>query len=325
MSAERLQTLDGWRGISITLVMLGHLFPIGPKHWALNEAVAGAGMALFFILSGYLITALLLQDDRPVPFLVKRFARVLPLAWLVLALTLTLSGVDDTRIWWRHLSFTTNWAPIALTPHTSHFWSLCLEVQFYLAIAAWVALGGRRALWALPLVATAITIGRILADKPMVIDTQYRLDEILAGCCLALARARGWGPRTVRPGLILALCPLLVASAHSDAGALNFARPYLAMLLVGGSLCLDPDHWLSRILGSRVLAYLARVSYALYLIHGVLRWTWLGTGETTAIKYLKRPLLLLATFGLAHLSTNRYEAVFIRWSRRWVSEREAGR
>ena len=50
MSESRSSVLDGWRGISITLVLLGHLFPLGPKSWQLNGTVAAAGMAIFFYI-----------------------------------------------------------------------------------------------------------------------------------------------------------------------------------------------------------------------------------------------------------------------------------
>lgn len=320
MNHDRLPALDGWRGISITLVMAGHLLPIGPKGWGLNEAVAGAGMALFFILSGFLITSLLLADPRPIPFLVRRLARVLPLAWLVLCLTLWLGGPHELSVWLRHLGFTANWSPMALTVYTSHFWSLCVEVQFYVGAALVVALLGRRSWWwCLPCLALVVTVGRVLAHKHMVIDTQFRVDEILAGGCLALLVRHQHLPRSVGDLVVVALGGLLVAAAHADSGALNYARPYIAMALIGASLRLPEGSGVQRVLASRPLAYLASISYALYLFHGALRWTWLGTGDTPVIKYLKRPLLLAVTFGISHWSSRHYEAWFIRWSRRLTS------
>ena len=44
-------------GVSIALVLAGHLLPLGPKSWQMNGAVAATGMALFFILSGFLSTS----------------------------------------------------------------------------------------------------------------------------------------------------------------------------------------------------------------------------------------------------------------------------
>ena len=64
--------LDGWRGISILLVLAGHLFPLGPKSLAVNAGIAALGMAIFFTLSGFLITTTLLYRPSVVEFLIRR-------------------------------------------------------------------------------------------------------------------------------------------------------------------------------------------------------------------------------------------------------------
>ena len=145
MSVKRLGVLDGWRGISILLVLLGHLFPMGLKAWALNGAVAGAGMAIFFTLSGFLITSVLLKGDTIRAFLIHRVMRIVPLAWLAMVLTLAFIGAD-AALYPPHLLFYANlfptrWrAPAILEP-------VRLEMQFYVAVAliVIVATGGRRA------------------------------------------------------------------------------------------------------------------------------------------------------------------------------------
>jgi peptidoglycan/LPS O-acetylase OafA/YrhL len=67
-------------------------------------------------------------------------------------------------------------------------------------------------------------------------------------------------------------------------------------------------------MNSKILFYLASVSYALYVIHGGLRYTWLGEGEIME-KYIKRPLLFAVLFVLAHLSTFYYEKKFISFGK----------
>jgi len=63
------------------------------------------------------------------------------------------------------------------------------------------------------------------------------------------------------------------------------------------------------------MMYVATTSYALYIIHGVLMSTWLGSGGTL-VKYAKRPLLFALTFGLAHLSTFRFEQPLVARAKR---------
>ncbi|UUZ49858.1 hypothetical protein LP420_06860 [Massilia sp. B-10] len=90
------------------------------------------------------------------------------------------------------------------------------------------------------------------------------------------------------------LLALLVLSCMPLGSWLNFARPYLAALLVGATL-VAPGISLVRGLNHRVLLYLAVVSFALFVIHPLLAHTWLGDGDVIE-KYAKRPLLLLVLF-----------------------------
>jgi peptidoglycan/LPS O-acetylase OafA/YrhL len=317
MSESRLDVLDGWRGISISLVLAGHLFPIGPKIYSMNESVAATGMVVFFILSGFLITNLLMRDAHVGNFLIRRFLRIVPLAWLVMAFTFLCTG-DDFTVWWRNFSFSANMEPFALVPAGSHFWSLCVEVQFYLGVAVLVAVAKKRSLWLLPIFALAVTGHRVYNGVEIAVNTLYRVDEILAGCTLALLYQRQLGgaqsPRlfSVHP---LVLAPLVIFAAHPAGGWLNYLRPYLAMWMIGSTVLVARDDWFTKILKGRVLRYLATVSYALYVVHGGLRETWLASGETL-VKYAKRPLFLLVTFALAHVSTHYYERYFMSLGKR---------
>lgn len=317
MSKTRFHALDGWRGISILLVLAGHLLPIGLPQWQMNGAVAATGMALFFILSGFLITNILIKNYDIKSFLIRRFMRIIPLAWLVIIIRFSLVPVSSDTLF-SNLFFYANWEPIRLTAGMGHFWSLCVEMQFYILIAALVMLLKSRAFYLLPIILIAITGYRYFSGVEMAITTYYRLDEILAGCILALlyqqrnSKAIANFFTWINP---LYLLPLLLISAHPVGGLLNYIRPYLAMIVVGSTLFNEKRVWLNKLLNSRVLFYLASISYALYVIHGVLTHTWLGEGDTV-IKYIKRPLLLGITFLLAHLSTFYYEKYWIGLAKR---------
>lgn len=320
MSHARFHVLDGWRGISILFVLAGHLLPIGPSNWQMNGTVAATGMALFFVLSGFLITHILMKNYDLKSFVIRRFMRIVPLAWLVIIIKLSLVPVSTSTLF-SHLFFYANWKPITLTAGTGHFWSLCVEMQFYLLIAVLVLLLKSRAFLLLPVISLAVTGYRYLNGVEMAITTYYRLDEILAGCTLALLyQQRNYKAiadffKTINPLYIL---PFLLVSAHPQSGLFNYIRPYLAMLVVGSTLFnQERNVWWNKLLNSRVLFYLASISYALYVIHGVLTYTWLGEGDTV-VKYLKRPLLLASTFLLSHISTFYYEKYWIGLAKRFT-------
>lgn len=295
----RLEVLDGWRATSILLVLAGHWLPLGPRASGMNEAVAATGMALFFTLSGFLIVRVLLIDDRAVPFLIRRFFRIAPLAWatmLLLALAVPANMPDLLA----NLAFVANLPPDHLMWGGHHLWSLCVEVQFYLSIAAVVALLGRRGLLLVPVGALAVTIARIAAVQPISIVTWHRLDEILAGGTLALLVHHHLLDRVRRLPVLVSplLLALTVFSTTPWGGVLAYARPYLAAGAVGTSLIAIP-RIMQLLWCSRPARYVAEISYAVYVVHGVLTESWLGQGSVMA-KYAKRPLLTLATWALAH-------------------------
>ena len=162
-ASGHVPSLDGLRGIAILLVMLHHFVPIpgnrvlfradeGPSAILLNFAYAGwAGVDLFFVLSGFLITGVLLDSRGSAYFFGRFFARrvlrIFPLYYVAIASAyLWLRGADDGRLaafmdlapWLA--SYTAN---VSMAIHRgydfifgsvtlAHFWSLAVEEQFYL-------------------------------------------------------------------------------------------------------------------------------------------------------------------------------------------------
>lgn len=308
---HKFPALDGWRGISIVLVLCTHLLPLGPHELRLNTAAGVAGMAIFFVLSGFLITRLLISDGRTGSFLTRRLLRIVPL-YAVYVLTALWIIDASPAIWWRTLSFTANLPPQALVPVTAHLWSLCLEFQFYLLIALGFRLFGARVLIALPLLAIGVTALRMASGVYASSISYFRADEIIAGCMLALIHDSAALQR-VRHALSVVPSPVLLVffalSCHEVSGPLNFARPYLAAAMVGATL-FQPQARLAQALSGPVLAYIASISYALYILHPGLAATWLGSGDLVE-KYAKRPLLFVTLWAMAHLSTRYFEKYFI--------------
>ena len=318
---RRIPVLDGWRATSILLVLGSHLVPLGP-HWLQLNFVAGAmGMALFFTLSGFLITQFLAGGMAVGDFLARRLARILPLCWTAV-LVLVLWHPYDVVTILRNFLFVANLPPASLLEGGEHLWSLGVEMQFYVCVALICLLLGRRGLYLIPLLCIGVTCARIVASQPISIVTWHRIDEILAGGIIALIYSGWFGARAAEMLKKLPVWPFAVAvivCSHPATGPLQYLRPYAAAFLVGASLTNAPDR-LRRVLVSRPMAYVAEISYALYVIHGILSATWLGSGDKI-VKYLKRPLLFGATFLLAHISTRYFEQPITRKVRKLTSRR----
>jgi peptidoglycan/LPS O-acetylase OafA/YrhL len=308
---SHVPVLDGWRGISILCVLTGHMLPLSPKWLQFNPMIATIGMSLFFILSGFLIVSMLIRNDNVVSFLVRRMCRIVPLAWGYLIIVLLFNGVNWDA-WKANLLFYANVPPFYLDYVNAHFWSLSVEVQFYVAVAVAVAAAGRWGLALVPIVCLAVTAARIRYGIEISIETWFRGDEILAGGCLALAFASS---RFLKAAANLPaftpflLAPLLLASSHPALGALNYARPYFAAMLIGSTILRSQDA-LQRLLCGRILAYLAQISYALYVIHPLTDSGWMGEGDVV-VRYSKRLGSFVLSFLFAHVSTNYYEKYWI--------------
>jgi peptidoglycan/LPS O-acetylase OafA/YrhL len=315
----KFPVLDGWRAISILLVMAGHLLPLGPKRFLINESVAALGMAIFFTLSGFLITSTLLFRPSVGEFLIRRLCRIVPLAWTFTVIALTIAQAPSSY-YLAQLCFFSNLPPFWLiTDYTGHLWSLCVEMQFYLGIAAVFLLFGRRGLWVIPVLCLLVTAHRIQEHELISIVTSVRVDEILSGGILALACNTPhlpWIRRFLTWASPFALLPLAAASSSSFGGALDYARPYLVAGMVGTTLFTTGKTPKARYLETKWLAYIAAISYALYIFHPMTRWGWLGTGPKVWM-YVKRVPALLGVFGLAHLSTFYFEDFWIRKGKEW--------
>lgn len=330
--ANHLRVLDGWRGLSILLVLVTHLMPIGPRA---NASIGILGMVLFFTLSGFLITSTLLKSTaRTSEFLLRRFFRIVPLAWLYLAFVFAFQS-ETLRSMIAHFLFYANLPPPQIRLATDHLWSLCVEAQFYIGVALLFMLFKQRGLLILPLLGLAFTTLRIVGDVPVSSITWFRIDEVLAGSTLALVhhgRLGAVGAVIRRELETLPQWPLFALLALSSlydldhVGWIAYPRPYLSALLVGATIA-NPRTSLGALLGRKSLLYLATISYALYVIHLGLVHTWLGSGDLIE-KYAKRPLLLAVLFVTAHVSTFYYEHPLIAYGRRlakrWADARPQG-
>lgn len=323
---HHIGVLDGVRAISILLVMAGHMLPLGPKKLELNGAAASMGMSLFFILSGFLITRALFENNNLFEFLVKRLARIIPLAYLFMGIVF-LAFNHDLNALIHELNFTLNYDDGAINKFNPHLWSLCVEVQFYAVIGLLFRLLRKPAPFVVIGLCLLVTTLKILAHAPYSMQTHLRGDELLAGSllCMSVNGAFGDHGRFWRAleRFSPALLVLLVLTCHPETGGLEYVRAYAAALLVG-SVMFTRRVWLSRALTSRPMLYLARISYALYIIHvgaiaGVA--AVMGTGSKIALYLIQRPITLVITFGLAHLSTFQYEARWIALGRRLIAGR----
>ncbi len=321
--SARFYALDGWRAISILLVLSSHMLPLGPRSLELNSAAGQMGMALFFTLSGFLITTQLYKKRHLGTFYIRRLFRIVPLAWLYTAAVVVILGAPVTSALVQAV-FATNYAHAYIVEGSEHFWSLCVEVHFYVAIGLLMAITRFRGFRLIPLVWIGVVITRLVLAPQGTIETHLRVDEILAGACLGLVHLGLFGPRpraALERAPLWSLLLLLGVASHTASGHFGALRSLLAASVVGHTL-FHSERGGYAWLGHRALLYVAETSYALYVVHPLTLEGWFNTGGTV-VRYAKRVLSFALTFGLAHLSTRYYELPITNLGRRLSKRVEA--
>jgi peptidoglycan/LPS O-acetylase OafA/YrhL len=372
--------LDGLRAIAFLMVFFQHFYAL-PWGWT--------GVNIFFVLSGFLITGILfdtrLDAHRARNFYVRRTLRIFPLyygiflgllllwpifhwrwsaAWLAWPLYLAnyLRLLHGASLPESPLNLAANaWLRSPLLPHTQiylgHFWSLCVEEQFYLVwpwVVFWVR-SRRILLWICGLSVVLVPLLRLLAQHTapawmvhgnMFNATPFQLDSLLLGGFLALLWRGPYRARLLTLGRLSAVLFAIITIAflaHSiDPHALpnwrsayryptwqpsfgtTFADLFAAALVL---CCISPTGWFVGLFSLRPLRWLGRISYGAYVFHDIFHDLYahtsvaLGHHSTYCATHtagLTVILGLTTTFLLAWLSFRYFESPFLNLKERWT-------
>lgn len=291
--------LDGLRAIAVSMVFIDHW--VGERYH-LGIMWGDLGVKLFYVLSGFLITGILLEI-RPVvgrqllrgarQFYIRRFLRIFPLFYLTLFLA-ALAGFPGVRetFWW-HVSYLSNFyiASISAWPSfISHFWSLAVEEQFYLSWAWLILFIPHRGL--LPVLVTLLVLGPIsrfagviLGGNPISIYVLpvSSFDVLGIGALLAYLSRFGASHRIsvdklARISLVVGAATFIgieilerTVSRTPVVEALHLTIKPVAIGGVYGWLVLRASVGLKGIAGTlltaRPIAHMGKVSYGLYMFN----------------------------------------------------------
>ncbi len=283
-----LPELDGLRGLAILWVVIYHCHPRLVGTWIYGASLWGwAGVVLFFILSGFLITSILLTTrDKPHyfhNFHARRALRIWPVYLLVLAVVYLNApwfigpGVLEaikTAPWLAYIFFLQNLFHLTLPPALEPTWALAIEEQYYFVWAPLVKL--LRKPWMLTamlcvalVVSPALRRGHHAWLTPT--HTLIHLDGLALGSLMALGMhtlrlsRRGWfwiGMGGLVAGFAAA-GTIAGGTAFLDSGlAVGFAGMVLALIASTGAR--NP---INAMLRSGPFAFYGRISYGLYMTH----------------------------------------------------------
>src|SRR6185312_15890849 len=298
----RILELDGLRGLAVLAVIAFH-YTEG-THWANPVTGLGwVGVDLFFVLSGFLITGILVNSrGRPryfSNFYARRSLRIFPVYYLLLAVYVGAAWLGGGRqpwaYWAMHAAFLSAtlehfhyWAfaaPAFVYAGVTVLWSLSIEEQFYLLWAPIVRWLRPQALWAfLGALILGAPILRYCLHTPGFTEYRFlptRFDSLAWGAALALV-ARNWEPspsqgrRSLRAlawgagGILAAVLAATGGLRESRWFALTGYTALAALFTaaVGGAVIgAGSEAWACRGLRFHPLQHLGKISYAVYLIH----------------------------------------------------------
>jgi peptidoglycan/LPS O-acetylase OafA/YrhL len=340
--------LDALRALAVAAVAWAHW---APRAYQGGVSWGPYGVRLFFVLSGFLITSILLdcreiRNESPGgawfalrSFYVRRFLRLAPLyyAVILIAALCNVPPVRSTLAW--TLTHTTNfyffqrgsWHGVI-----SHFWSLAVEEQFYL-VWPWVIMFVpnrwlKRAVIATVVVSTGLWLLLLVSRLPVKVPVTLPIlccDALGLGSLLALVRSGESRRKLASAALLVGLPCFLVGQRLPRIGV---ADPILRWLRQEGSLLLFL--WLvhrasigfpgvaGKVLENRILVALGTVSYGLYVIHffapdvlsALERLLHLPESITRSLP-TRIPLLAAITLGLAWMSWQILEKPIQSWKR----------
>jgi peptidoglycan/LPS O-acetylase OafA/YrhL len=340
--------LDGLRAVAVAAVAWSHWER--PYQFGIPF---GAGVHLFYVLSGFLITGLLLEvrgradrGDGVKSFYIRRALRIFPAFYLTLALAwlADVPPVRETFAW--HALYASN-VQIVMSGEwpgaISHFWSLAVEEQFYLAWPWLIVFAPRH--WLVPSILVAVACGPLFRywlatlgyrENLLGVLTPGSLDSLGVGAWLAVVASRGptalpgsanadWWSRFRRVALVAGACcvSLIVWERWSPLPLAVMAIKQTLQALVFGWMVVRATTGFrgvaGRVLSSAPVVYLGRISYGVYLAHGfagALLWA-VGLSSQSLPEPFRFIALAGVTVAVAALSWQLYEGPLNRLKARF--------
>jgi peptidoglycan/LPS O-acetylase OafA/YrhL len=344
--------LDGLRGISILLVLSVHLRLIRPEIAPFLPPGGFLGVDIFFVVSGFLITSLLLTELQSTgdidlrSFYYRRALRLFPALIAVILFTCVLAyligsflGLGLTPLRFASTAgYFTNWVRAyegAQSWFLFHFWSLSVEEQFYILWPGILLLltrakASQKVIMMLVVVAIVISAAlKVLlflsgsTSNRIYYGSDTRADSVLVGCAASMALTWGYIPASSKgramlastvPGAVIILVVFVVLSNDGFAPLYLGGLTLIAILvaLIILHLVLSPSGNTARILKHRWLLWIGKRSYGLYLWH----WPLYELSRSWLPDRLSAPAAIALTFLVATVSYQLIENPFLLMKKR---------
>ena len=335
-ATPRNRAIDGLRALSISLVLLSHAYG---TRGSFIPYIAGRygefGVRVFFVISGYLITSLLLTEITRYGgislrrFYFRRCLRLYPafLVFVLFVAFLDRVGLVQLRDGDLIHAFT-----YTVNYHWNrswwlgHLWSLSIEEQFYFTWPIILKVGGRR--FGLILSLAIIVLAPVLRLAVFILSPQNSkhideitftvADQIACGCLLAFVQSKLHGEplyRRIQNSTPFLFIPFLTLALNLDPVVRVQWMLGESLMNLGITLCLDAclfkTSLVSRLLNSPRIAFVGLLSYSLYL------WQQLFLNRESAFWLATFPINIVCALGAAWISYRWIETPFLAVRPAW--------
>lgn len=289
---KQIPQLDAVRGVAILVVLAHNLHGFSSPPFSYLTNYGWMGVDLFFVLSGFLITGILLDSksskDYFRNFYARRCLRIWPLYYSVLILMFVIVPLvrpqnaaelfQRSHPWWSYPFFLQNFlvrdAAVSVGP-LGVSWSLAVEELFYLVWPVFVRFLSisrlRMVAWGALLFSPLLRLFFVSHDWLIYTNPFCRLDGMMAGALLALlVRKSDFVPtRLIVPAWLALLIagPLAIVTEIYKRGWLTFSMDVIASAGFIYVAMYSASHWFKSIMTNRFLMFTGTISYALYLLH----------------------------------------------------------
>jgi peptidoglycan/LPS O-acetylase OafA/YrhL len=346
---KRSAKLDAVRGLAVLLVLLHNTDNYPSLHLSVISQNGWMGVDLFFVLSGFLITGILLDTKQSQGyfrnFYARRCLRIWPLYYSVLLFMFVMvplvrsseaHTVFEARSspWWSYLLFLQNFLvpiPSMATGPLGVTWSLAVEEQFYLIWPLIVRFCTesqlRKIAIAVICISPALRFYLSLHQVNIYSNPFCRSDGLMAGALLALVlRSSSFLPSNFlkRAWIILLVSsPLALALETLHARWIVFSLTAMASTALIFLALFSTQRWLQAVLTNRFLVYTGTISYGIYLLQK-LPLDGAKMFHLDQYQFLALPVTTAVTYAMATISWNLLERPFLKLKRYFEAKPEPG-
>jgi len=340
LSTNHFYSLDGFRAAAILYVIIAHLKYRYHIHWLDYVFMGGKlGVLLFFVISGFLITSLLLKEKIRTgtislkDFYIRRLLRIVPVAYLYLFILLVLNYFFHLSIPLKAFlgAFLFIMSPyFSKSWYVAHYWSLAVEEQFYI-IFPFVLKWGVKVYMRFLLLFFIVSIlahfnffgllGHNFFSDFIIQFTRYA-DGLIIGSLMAILMFKNMFPLVVLqkykwPIHLVCVPVMIIMLNHHNAFLEHFSYTLCSLMIaiiLAGNILPGRD-LIFLLLNNKLMNFIGKLSYSLYIYNQLFTGPLAkGTWHSGNLPWYINALML---FGVAYLSYHYYESWFLKWKQRF--------